>query len=205
MVLKENQYQPLTPNARIEGSLLEWDAVENIDSYIIIKDGKDWKTLPSTTLTHHLDSDGEYAVVVKGTNGWRSYMSEPLSYYQEVKTYTVNRKISRRENIIITIPIEVVTSGLHAIDWRYANGNGPINTENKCATRVLTVDGLVAGVSVFPHRGTDEWNNWGWSNATIINLNKGKHIVTLEFCDTVENMNIHVNEALLDQMRVTKL
>ena len=139
MVLKENQYQPLTPNARIEGSLLEWDAVENIDSYIIIKDGKDWKTLPSTTLTQHLDSDGEYAVVVKGTNGWRSYMSEPLSYYQEVKTYTVNRKISRRENIIITIPIEVATSGLHAIDWRYANG--PINTENKCATRVLTVDG----------------------------------------------------------------
>ena len=184
MVLKENQYQPLTPNARIEGSLLEWDAVENIDSYIIIK-------------------DGEYAVVAKGTNGWRSYMSEPLSYYQEVKTYTVNRKISRRENIIITIPIEVATSGLHAIDWRYANG--PINTENKCATRVLTVDGQVAGVSVFPHRGTDEWNNWGWSNATIINLNKGKHIVTLEFCDTVENMNIHVNEALLDQMRVTKL
>lgn len=205
MVLQENQYQPLTPNARIEGSLLKWDAVENIDSYIIIKDGKDWKTLSATTLTHPLDSDGEYAVVAKGTNGWRSYMSEPLSYYQEVKTYTVNRKISRRENIIITIPIEVATSGLHAIDWRYANGNGPINTENKCATRVLTVDGQVAGVSVFPHRGTDEWNNWGWSNATIVNLNKGKHIVTLEFCDTVENMNIHVNEALLDQMRVTKL
>ena len=205
MVLQENQYQPLTPNARIEGSLLKWDAVENIDSYIIIKDGKDWKTLSATTLTHPLDSDGEYAVVAKGTNGWRSYMSEPLSYYQEVKTYTVNRKISRRENIIITIPIEVATSGLHAIDWRYANGNGPINTENKCATRVLTVDSQVAGVSVFPHRGSDEWNNWGWSNATIVNLNKGKHIVTLEFCDTVENMNIHVNEALLDQMRVTKL
>ncbi|MEE1079749.1 MAG: hypothetical protein U0L19_01195 [Bacteroidales bacterium] len=205
MVLQENQYQPLTPSARIEGSLLKWDAVENTDSYIIIKDGKDWKTLASTTLNQPLDSDGEYAVVAKGTNGWRSYMSEPLSYYQEVKTYNVNRKISRRENIIITIPIEVTTPGLHAIDWRYANGNGPINTENKCATRVLTVDGQVAGVSVFPHRGTDEWNNWGWSNATIVNLNKGKHIVTLEFCDTVENMNIHVNEALLDQMRVTKL
>lgn len=70
---------------------------------------------------------------------------------------------------------------------------------------MLTVDGQVAGVGVFPHRGTDEWNNWGWSNATIVNLNKGKHIVTLEFCDTVENMNIHVNEALLDQMHVTKL
>jgi hypothetical protein len=29
--------------------------------------------------------------------------------------------------------------------------------------------------------------------------------VTLQFCNAVENMNIHVNQALLDQMRVTKL
>jgi hypothetical protein len=113
--------------------------------------------------------------------------------------------ITRNENILITIPIEVADDGLYAIDWRYANGNGPINTDNKCATRVLSVDGEAAGVSVFPHRGTDEWNNWGWSNACTVNLTRGRHVVTLQFCDAVENMNIHVNQALLDQMRVTKL
>jgi hypothetical protein len=113
--------------------------------------------------------------------------------------------ITRNENILITIPIEVADDGLYAIDWRYANGNGPINTDNKCATRVLRIDGEAAGVSVFPHRGTDEWNNWGWSNACTINLTRGRHVVTLQFCDAVENMNIHVNQALLDQMRVTRL
>lgn len=205
MVLQKNQYQPLTPNAHIEGSELKWDAVADADSYIIIKDGQDWRELSATMLSQPLDTDGEYAVIAKSPSGWRSYMSEPLNYYKNVKTYAVNRKISRQENIIVTIPIEVAEEGRYAIDWRYANGNGPINTENKCASRILTIDGQTVGVSVFPHRGTNEWDNWGWSNATLINLTKGKHIVTLEFCDTVENMNININEALIDQMRVTKL
>ena len=113
--------------------------------------------------------------------------------------------ITRNENIFITIPIAVEEDGTYAIDWRYANGNGPINTDNKCATRVLKVDGKDVGVSVFPHRGTDEWNNWGWSNACVVELTKGRHVVTLQFCDTVENMNIYVNQALLDQMRLTRI
>ena len=113
--------------------------------------------------------------------------------------------ITRNENTLITIPIEVEADGRYALDWRYANGNGPINTDNKCATRLLGIDGATKGVSVFAHRGSDQWNNWGWSNVTIVDLKAGRHIVTLEFADTVENMNIHVNQALLDELRVTRL
>lgn len=124
--------------------------------------------------------------------------------------------ITRNENILITIPVEVPADGMYAIDWRYANGNGPLNTDNKCATRVLTVDGKAAGVSVFPQRVADNnargekkleepWNLWGYSNAQVVQLNKGQHVITLEFADCVENMNITVNQALLDQLRITKL
>ena len=111
--------------------------------------------------------------------------------------------ITRNENPLITIPVKVSSDGTYALDWRYANGNGPINTDNKCATRVLSIDGNQVGVSLFPHR--NDWNNWGWSNACIVKLKAGEHVITLEFCDTVENMNIHVNQALLDQLRITKL
>lgn len=114
-------------------------------------------------------------------------------------------QITRNENILITIPVDITGDGAYALDWRYANGNGPINTDNKCATRVLSIDGEQIGVSVFPHRGTGEWNNWGWSNPVVVSLNAGHHIVTLEFVNEVENMNIHVNQALLDQLRITKL
>lgn len=113
--------------------------------------------------------------------------------------------ITRNENIIITIPIEIKEAAHYSLDWRYANGNGPINTDNKCATRLLNVDGNQVGVSVFPHRGQGEWNNWGWSNPVTVLLTPGTHYVTLEFAETVENMNLIVNQALLDQLRVTRI
>ncbi len=113
--------------------------------------------------------------------------------------------ITRNENILISIPVEVAADGRYAIDWRYANGSGSTTSENKCASRILSVDGRQVGVSVFAQRGEDEWNNWGWSNACIVNLTKGRHVVSLEFADAVENMNILVNQALLDELRVTSL
>ena len=217
MIIQENQYQPLTPRARIEDLQIKWNTVDGAASYVVLKNGKDWATLPASALSYKLDGDGEYAVVAVGQNKWRSYMSEPISFYSNVNTYEVEHyaapssinknaaMITRNDNILITIPIEVEADGRYAIDWRYANGNGPINTENKCATRLLTIDGNAVGVSVFPQRGTNEWDNWGWSNATTISLTKGKHIVTLEFTDCVENMNLQINQALLDQMRIIKI
>ncbi len=113
--------------------------------------------------------------------------------------------ITRNENVFISIPITIQEPAVYSLDWRYANGNGPINTDNKCATRLLSVDGRPVGVSVFPHRGSDEWNNWGWSNSVRVSLRPGTHYVTLEFAEPVENMNLIVNQALLDQLRVTLL
>lgn len=113
--------------------------------------------------------------------------------------------ITRNENPFISIPVHIETAGTYAIDWRYANGNGPISTDNKCATRLLAVDGNAVGASVFPHRGSGLWNDWGWSNATVVELSAGNHVITLEFGEAVENMNLRVNQALLDVLRITKL
>lgn len=214
MTLCDNAYQPLTPAARIEGDRLVWDEVEGTAEYILLKDGREVARTAECSIA--LPGDGEYAVVAQGTNGWASYMSEPVRHYTAVSTYTVAdyaaqpdasgaTKISRNENILITIPVEVKADGTYAIDWEYANGNGPINTENKCATRLLAVDGRQVGASVFPHRGVGEWNNWGWSNAVVTDMKAGRHVITLEFNSAVENMNIVTNEALLRQLRVTRM
>jgi len=223
MVLRDNACQPLTPEATLSAATLAWKAVPDATDYIVLRNGKE--LVHTTSLSQMLQADGEYAVIAVGAEGWHSYMSEPLRYYKKVQLYEVARyasvvepsstpdvgstqrvaRITRNDNILITIPVEVSEPGLYALDWRYANGNGPINTENKCATRLLSVDGHAAGASVFPQRGSNEWNAWGWSNAVCTRLTKGRHIVTLEFTPTVENMNLRVNEALLDQLRVTKL
>ena len=204
MILKENQYQPLTPHTYLDGNVLRWEAIDGAVSYTVLRNGKDWNVVSQADLTCKLDTEGEYAVVATNNEGWRSYMSEPFTYKCDVQTYDVKRHITRNGNILLTIPIEISADGKYAIDWLYANGNGPINTENKCATRVLTIDGKTIGASVFPQRGTDEWENYGWSNATIVPLTRGHHTLTLEFCETVENMNFDVNEAFIDQLRITK-
>jgi hypothetical protein len=94
---------------------------------------------------------------------------------------------------------------MYSIDFRYANGNGPTNTENKCAIRTLKVDEKKAGTFVFPQRGVDEWSNWGFSNPVHVSLKKGKHTVTLSFEHSNENMNVDINQAMLDYLRITKI
>jgi len=215
MVLRDNACQPLTPQATLSGSTLAWKAVPDAVEYIVLRNGQ--PLTRTAELSAPLPGDGEYAVVAVSDEGWHSYMSEPVRHYGHVQLYEVEQfapvvqrganaaRITRRDNILILIPIEVPADGRYALDWHYANGNGPVNTENKCATRLLAVDGRPAGASVFPQRGAGEWDSWGWSNAVTTTLRQGRHIVTLEFTPTVENMNLRVNEALLDQLRVTRL
>lgn len=212
ITMKSNDYQPLTPVARIAGGELLWDGVADAGEYIVLKNGKELVHTQKTSCM--LDGDGEYAVVAIGTNGYHSYMSEPLRHYSDVRTYKVGEfaaqqeeggavRITRNRNILITIPVDIEADGRYIFDWRYANGNGPINTENKCCIRMLTIDGIDAGACVFPHRGSGEWDNWGWSNQIVKEMKAGHHVVTLEFRECTENMNLKKNEALLDVLRIS--
>ncbi|HAL83810.1 MAG TPA: hypothetical protein DCO83_17520 [Mucilaginibacter sp.] len=113
--------------------------------------------------------------------------------------------MSKTENTALNIPVNITESGIYAIDFRYANGNVPVNTENKCAIRTFTVDNNVAGVIVLPQRGKGEWSNWGYSNAVKVRLQKGSHILSLQFKEANENMNGDINEAMIDNVRLIKL
>jgi len=89
--------------------------------------------------------------------------------------------------------------------FRYANGSGPWNTDNKCAIRSLSVNGEYQGVIVMPQRGKDEWSDWGFTNARKVLLHQGKNRVKIHFEDWNNNMNVEVNRAMLDYMRVIEI
>jgi hypothetical protein len=99
----------------------------------------------------------------------------------------------------------ITTDGTYRIDFRYANGNGPINTDNKCAVRTLVVDGEAAGVIVLPQRGTDVWNDWGYSSAITVPLSAGKHSLELRLTPPDRNMNGDTNVAAVDHVRFTRV
>lgn len=111
--------------------------------------------------------------------------------------------LSRTENRSLSLKFNVPKAGRYVLDFRYANGSGPVNTDNKCALRTLTVDGKAVGPVVMPQRGASEWSDWGWSSATIVALPAGAHTATLTFEAQDENMNADgISTALLDYLRV---
>ena len=167
----------------------------------------------------------EYQVIAVDKQGLESFASEPAILMgtgdeqvfelehaapkstRNYKGYTGEGfvEINRDTNSSISIRVNVKEAGLYALDLRYSNGNGPVNTENKCAIRTVFVNGKMAGTFVLPQRGKGEWSNWGYSNAVKSKLVKGLNTITVRFESYNENMNGPVNQAMLDNMRVIRL
>ena len=101
--------------------------------------------------------------------------------------------------------MDVPVEGDYSLVLRYANGNGPVNTENKCGIRTVLVDGVEAGTVVLPQRGVANWDDWGESNHLPLHLAAGKHRIAIAFLPQDENMNIATNHALIDSVTLLRL
>jgi hypothetical protein len=91
-------------------------------------------------------------------------------------------------------------AGRYEIKFRYANGSGPINTDNRCAIRTLFIDGKRVGAVVMPQRGAMQWSNWGFSSVQAVDLKNGTHIIELRFEPEDENMSPDVNRVVVDSV-----
>jgi len=223
--LVDNSFTPAAPVVNKQGNLYSWQAIPSAVNYKVLKNGELMLTTKETNVTLAGDAYAEYHVIAVDKNNVESFASEPVTtvvkgMLQEYQLEMFAAKsgaaykgfsgdgfveVAKQINTNIIIPVTVSETGLYAIDFRYANGNGPTNTENKCAIRTIKIDAVYAGTFVFPQRGRDEWSNWGFSNSIQTRLTKGTHNITLSFEPFNENMNEVVNQAMLDYMRVIKL
>ena len=221
----KNYISPATPQPVYTNKELSWPEVKGAIRYKIIKNGNEILKTNKTKIPADYIDYAEYQVIAVDDKGYESFANEPVVITQEnyVDQYEAEEfasktdflykgfsgkgfiEISKQINTIINIPVFIKEDGLYAIDFKYANGNGPTNTENKCAIRTIKEGATVLGTFVFPQRGVDEWSNWGFSNSVQALLKKGKHILTLSFEPANENMNVDINQAMLDYMRVTKI
>ena len=223
-----NVKAPLTPIARFDGDKLRWQSIEYIDHYKVLRNGV---TVAETTATsYNAPEPGEYQVIGVSDNGVESFASEPLS---NAATFSIEMP-GEGTNLIsgeivyqprarvdaysgrgfveidhsskpVVVEFDAPADGLYSIEYVYANGNGPVNTENRCAIRTVSVDGKRLGTVVMPHRGVGNWNDWGTTNSLKLQLAKGKHKISLEFRPENENMNLKTNHAAIDRVIVKKL
>lgn len=193
------------------GELMTWPAVPGAARYVVYRDARAVDTVRTTS---HRVTGGpvlvEWQVAALDSAGVPSFLSEPVRVHapgaeQMVRVVgaTGPVRLERDAPDSVRLEVTVPSAGRYAIDARYANGSGPINTEDKVAVRTLRVDGREAGVLVMPQRGSGRWDDWGYSNPVVVPLRAGRHVLVLTWTPLDENMNRHVSTALLDHLRIT--
>ncbi|MFA6597456.1 MAG: hypothetical protein WCS69_07015 [Ignavibacteriaceae bacterium] len=223
--LVENEYAPETPFIKIFDDKLLWKENPEDDHYEIYINGlKTDSTKSAFFQVDKISGFEELQIKAIGLNKTESFLSKPLVYIinrskiiemEDLVSKYENKysgysgkgyvKIEKQDHRDITFPFMAEQDGLYAIDFRYSNGNGPINTDNKCAIRSLMVDNQFAGAIVMPHRGENTWDIFDFSNSVHVYLSKGEHNFTLTFRNSDDNMNGEVNGALLDCARIQLL
>jgi hypothetical protein len=223
--LVPNKFSLPNPQIRLMDSKIVWDEISGAVSYHIIRNGILMDTIDINSFDADEERFNEYKIVAIDSEGVESFSSEPISVFPkksiqilEIEDYATKSnlnysnysgkgfiEINKSENREIKIPVYIIRKGKYLIDFRYSNGTGPWNTDNNCAIRSLYVNDNYKGVLVFPQRGTGEWSDWGFSNASIVILNKGKNELRIAFKEWNLNMDGTINDAMLDYVRLVRL
>ncbi len=216
----ENHFAPATPAVILDGDKLNWSKINGADFYKVFQNGlkiAEVKEESFSVISKNIVD--EYSVVAVDKEGYESFMSEPVMTLNEndfeVKASNGSFesgsdgfpgkeyiKITSTDNTDILFTKEINRDGYYWIDFKYANGNGPINTFNACGIRTLHINDELASTIVLPQRGDNVWNNWGYSNSIKCYLKKGMSRFELKYLPVNENMNREMNEALIDHLRI---
>ena len=209
-------------------NLLSWTPIEYIAGYKVLRDGK--LVAETRQTSYPATIPGEYQVIGVSAEGIESFASEPLSNAPSIVVEMPGEGVAMKSAEVsyapattvegwngngfvevdqttapINITVDVPAAGRYSVTARYANGNGPVNTENKCAVRSLSVDGQRVATLVMPQRGVANWNDWGVSNPMIVTLTPGTHTLTISMQPGDTNMNLKTNHAIIDSVTLTPL
>jgi len=223
--LAEYKVSPETPVVTHNGNELSWKPVASDITYLVYRNGERvGETGNASYKREGSELLGEYQVLAKTDEGIESFLSEPVTGSEEgrlileAEDFNLPAKdsvlgylgkgyaeFSKENNAGLKFSVKVPESGEWYLSFRYANGNGPVNTDNKCGIRSLFVNNQYASSLVFPQRGTQEWSNWGFTNTIKVNLNKGGNQLEIDFEPFNENMNGEENRFLLDRIVLERL
>jgi glycogen debranching enzyme len=224
--LVENYVAPHTPQVQKTEETIFWQPIKDAVQYVVFKNGQMDTTTAEASFRVAPDKDYvEYQVMAVDNKGIESFKSAPSIFLNDALVRIVQAEkfapaahlpyldftgngfveLSKHQNTEVNMKINIVQKGQYLVSFRYANGNGPINTDNKCALRTLWLNDQEVGAIVFPQRGHNEWSNWGYTNAYVLQLGSGEQTLSLRLEPHNENMNGDVNKAMLDHLQLIKI
>ena len=196
---------PEMPVVQQNGGKLQWSAIKGAAKYEILKDGQ--VIAETTACEQPTAGNGEYQVRAVSAKGVHSFTSEPLRCYDDavVQQMPVDKWLDMTLGEQVKLKVTVPATGWYVLDWEYANGNGEVEQRNHCANRQLYVDGKNVETMVFPQRGLDAWQLYGWSTPVKVYLKKGSHQIALRYQEKNININIDLDKAHVKSLRLTQL
>ncbi len=150
----------------------------------------------------------EWQLELVDSAGQGSFLSEPVRLVSAAGEQVIRGLAParlERESPPIGTTIAVGAPGRYALDVLYSNGSGPVNTEDKAATRTLEVNGRARGVVVMPQRGSGNWTEQGWSNPVVLDLAAGTQWFAIRWDALDDNMNGRESSVIVHGVRLTRL
>lgn len=207
-------FAPEPPDVKHENGNLHWESIDGAEYYHIYKNGKFFSTVADNVYEISVDAPAEYQVCAVSYDGIESFLSAPVrtgggsleisfKSLMSIQTEYFEPEMSLSEAAEFTV--SAAKQGNYAIDFLYANGSGPINTDNKCAIRSLDVNGKFAGTIVMPQRGMGDWSSKGYTNSSRVTLSEGNNTFRIYYTVHNQNMNGAENRAHLYSIRLTPL
>jgi hypothetical protein len=211
----ESVTAPDTPRIARDGSKLSWNSIEGAAKYAIYRNGALQNTTEATSFDLPAPTPAltEFQIAALNSTGVASFLSAPTVIAENTLTIPVSKDSEfvtldlvtsdQTEAKGLVVHADVPNAARYAVAFRYANGSGPVNTDNKCAIRTLFIDGKQTGPIVLPQRGANEWNNWGFSNHQIAELTRGQHQIELRMNPADTNMSGDVNRVQIAAVVLT--
>ena len=219
-------YSLPTPVYNVIADKLHFPTTDVIQKYIVYRNGRKFIETSGNQVSLPVDDYyAEYMVTAVDKSGYETFSPKPLKRISDKNEWLFEAEqfadvsslaykgfsgsgfveLTIDKNTSFPITLKVESEGDYLISFRYSNGSGPVNTDNKCAIRTLFCNGAAIGAIVMPQHGKDEWSNWGESNALRVHLPAGSQHLSLDLVlPQNQNMNGEVNSVMLDAILLTK-
>jgi hypothetical protein len=190
----------MPPVVGVDSKYVSWHAVNEADHYDVYIGGEKKVVGKGRGVAIDPEWKGDVQVVAVKADGTPSFPSAPINTSRKVYKSFPETMLTKKDGKVFNITVDVPESGDWTLIWKYANGTGPVTTDNNCGIRMLYVDGVKAGINSFPHRGTGDWDNWGWTAPEKLSLSKGTHTFTLKFESDADNMDLYINDFKIKEL-----
>ena len=197
-------WAPLMPVVTMADGRLSWAPVEGAVYYNVYAGGELVGLASTTEIIIEDEWKGDIQVVAVAQDGTPSFPSKPININEKINVKLPETMLTKKNGTEFNVTVNVPEADQWFLTWNYANGTGPVNTDNNCGIRMLYVDGVKTGINIFPHRGTNEWDNWGWTIPEKLELSKGNHVFTLKMESDADNMDFHINDFKIRGLRLIK-